>query len=164
MNRCPRALLVSVLLFLAAAAGAAAAGAAPAAGPADPQQALLGAVGTLAGSDACASYMALGAVADGWVREVYAADKVVRIVGILRRLAEGAAAGLEAVAASGALAEPDRGYLGGMTEAYRALVTEADALVTWVQTGERAAFDAARDKAWKTILATLGPSKEEALE
>lgn len=127
-------------------------------------QALLAAVGTLGGANAYASFMAMGAAVDGWVRDVYPADKVTRIVALLGRLAEKSGAELKAVLASGAPLEDDRAYVQGMIDTYGALAQAAAAVVSWVQTGDRKGFDEARDKAWRAILATLAHPAEEALE
>jgi hypothetical protein len=158
MKRRAPTLLVTVLTMLVSSIAFAASEAETA------TQALASSLGTLSGADAYTTYIALGAVADGWVHNVYPADKVTRIAGVLRRLAEAAAAGLNAVLVSGALREDDRAYVQGMVDAYGLLAAEAGALTAWVQTGERKSFDEARDKAWKLILSTLAMPNEEALE
>jgi len=127
-------------------------------------EALLGAVGTLGGVNAYATFMAIGAVADGWVRETYDADTAVRVVGVLKTLVRSAADSLEELIRSGVLREDDRVYLRGVTEVYGRLEAEAASFVVWVQTGERRSFDEARAMAWKTILDTLALPREEALE
>lgn len=163
MKRPASVLLLAVLLGATPVGGLLAD---PGAGDASavPEPALLAAVGTLGGANAYASYMAMGAVVDGWVREVYPRDTVTRIVALLGRLAQTSGAELQAVLASGAPLEDDRVYVQGMIDAFKALVREAAAVATWVETGDRKAFDEAREKAWRAIVTTLSDPAEEALE
>jgi hypothetical protein len=156
MNRFARTLLLAVLL------AATPASALLADTGADP--ALLAAVGTLGGANAYTSYMAMGAVVDGWVHDVYPKDKVTRIAALLRHLAETSGAELQGVLASGAPHQGDRGYVQGMIDAYGALAQAAAAVATWVETGDRKAFDEARERAWRAIVTALADSAEEALE
>ncbi len=119
------------------------------------EEALLSAVGTLSGATAYTTFMAMGTAADSYANKVYAADKAVGIMGVLRTLARTAARGLDTLLETDALHQGDRAYVRGMLAAYGHLVAEADGFDTWVRTGERNGYDQARVRAWQAIADTL---------
>ncbi len=120
----------------------------------------LPAVGTLGSTAVYTTFVALGALADGWVYDVYEGGQVVDLVEVLRAFCSTSATAVREVLAEHSMAEEDRLYLQGIVDAYDLLVKQAVGFLDWVESGDRETYDAARSRAWERIADVLDLEEE----
>lgn len=117
--------------------------------------ATLPALGTIGSTGVYTTFVALGALVDGWVHGVYDETQVVNLVEVLEVFCSTCAQSVRDVLAERALAEEDSLYLEGIADAYDLLVVLVHRFLDWVETGDRATYDDARGRAWERIYEVL---------